>query len=252
MGEIFVSRHGEGPELLLVHGGASPRTTWEALTPLEARWTLALAHRRGYGPSPPGRHDFDVDAADLAPLLATRPHLVAHSYGGLGALIAAAAQPDRVRSLTLIEPPLFHIAPGDPDVEELERLGNEFLARGLAAEPEGLRRFLRIAGVEDLPEQGPLPERVANGVRRAEGGRPPGEARPDLSALRAAGVPALVASGGHTAGQERVCAALARELDGQHLVFDGAGHFVQRSPAFQARLEAHLQAAEEAIRVERR
>lgn len=252
MDEIFVSRRGDGPELLLVHGGASPRTTWEALAPLEARWTLVTAHRRGYRPSPPGRHDFDVDAADLAPLLASRPHLAAHSYGGLGMLIAAAARPDRVRSLTLIEPPLFHVAFGDPDVEELGRLGDEVLARGLEAEPERLRRFLSITGVEDLPADGTLPERVANGVRRVEGGKPPGEARPDLSPLRAAGVPALVVSGGHNAGQERVCAALARELGGEHVVFDGAGHFVQRSAAFQARLQAHLEAAEAAAPLEPR
>lgn len=241
-GEIFVRRRGSGPELLLVHGGASPEATWEALAPLEARWTLMVAHRRGFEPSPPGRHDFDVDAADLAPLLADRPHVAAHSYGGLGSLIAAGERPELVRSLTLIEPPLFHLTPGDPEVAELERLGNEFLQRGLDAEPAGLRRFLRHAGVEDLPP-GRLPERIASSVRRAHGGRLPGEARPDLGALRDAGVPALVASGGQPV-QERICAALARELGGEHVVFDGAGHFVQRAPAFAERLEAHLEAAE--------
>ncbi|HVY77722.1 MAG TPA: hypothetical protein VG898_04365 [Solirubrobacterales bacterium] len=62
-GEVFVRRQGSGPELLLVHGGASPGATWEALAPLGARWTLVIPYRRGYEPSPPGRQDFDVDAA---------------------------------------------------------------------------------------------------------------------------------------------------------------------------------------------
>jgi pimeloyl-ACP methyl ester carboxylesterase len=74
MSQIAVIRAGEGPEVLLVHGGASPKTTWEGLGPLSARWTLAFAHRRGYPPSPPprgGRQDFEVDADDLVPLLET-------------------------------------------------------------------------------------------------------------------------------------------------------------------------------------
>src|SRR5215218_9914873 len=50
---IAVRRKGGGPEILLVHGGASPDATWGALTPLQARWTLASVHRRGYPPSPP-------------------------------------------------------------------------------------------------------------------------------------------------------------------------------------------------------
>ncbi|HEY8814534.1 MAG TPA: alpha/beta hydrolase, partial [Candidatus Dormibacteraeota bacterium] len=81
MTEIVVTREGHGPELLLVHGGASPNTSWHALRPLAAHWTLVLVHRRGYPPSPPGHHDFDLDAADLAPLLGSRPHFLAHSYG---------------------------------------------------------------------------------------------------------------------------------------------------------------------------
>ena len=111
MDALCVIREGWGPEVLLVHGGASPRTTWSALESLQSRWTLALVHRRGYPPSPssPGAgHDFDVDARDLVPLLNLRPHVVAHSYSVLGTLITASRAPTRVRSLTLIEPPLFY------------------------------------------------------------------------------------------------------------------------------------------------
>ena len=70
-GALAVAREGEGEgdEILLVHGGASPRATWQGLASLRASWTLARVHRRGYPPSPPppdGRQDFEVDAVDLA------------------------------------------------------------------------------------------------------------------------------------------------------------------------------------------
>jgi pimeloyl-ACP methyl ester carboxylesterase len=239
MQEIAVIREGEGPEILLVHGGASPRTTWGALAPLGARWTLAFVHRRGYPPSPPGRHDFEVDAGDLQSLLDDRPHALAHSYGVLGTLIAAARRPEQVRSLTLIEPPLYHLVPGDPEVERLERIGDAVLTHGLDAEPAALREFLRLAGAPNV-DDGPLPDEVAHGVRRAHGGRIPGEARPELDVLREASIPSLVASGGHSPALERICDALAARLDAERLVAPGAGHFVAAADGFAERLERFL------------
>jgi pimeloyl-ACP methyl ester carboxylesterase len=243
---VAVIREGAGPEVLLVHGGASPRTTWGALAPLTARWTLALVHRRGYPPSPPppgGGHDFEVDARDLGPLLAGRPHLVAHSYGVLGALLAAERAPGSVRSLTVIEPPLGRLVPGDPEVAELERMGDEVLTRGLDAEPETLRAFLRLAGAPGVGP-GPLPEDVVRGVRRAHGGRLPREARPRLDVLRDAGIPALVASGDHSPALERICDAVAAQLGARRLVAPGAGHFVAAAPGFADELERFLASAE--------
>lgn len=237
-----MTREGDGPEILLVHGGASPDATWGALAPLRARWTLASVHRRGYPPSPPplgGRQDFEVDAADVLPLLASRPHVVAHSYGVLGTLIAAAQRPNHARSLTLIEPPLYHVVQGDPEIERLHRIGDAVLIDGVDADPEMLREFLRMAGAPGVDE-GPLPEAVASGVRRAHGGRLPGEARPELDRIREAAVPALVASGGHTPGIERICDAVAAALDADRLVAPGAGHFVAAAPGFAEHLERFL------------
>jgi pimeloyl-ACP methyl ester carboxylesterase len=239
---ISVTREGDGPEIVLVHGGASPDATWGGLAPLCARWTLALVHRRGYPPSPPpldGRQDFEADAADLLPLLASRPHVVAHSYGVLGTLIAAAQRPKDVRSLTLIEPPLYHVVQGDPEIERLKRIGDAVLIDGLDADPQTLREFLRMAGAPGV-DDGPLPEAVANGVRRAHGGRVPGEARPELDRIREAAVPALVASGGHAPGIERICDALAGAIDAERLVAPGAGHFVAAAPGFAEQLERFL------------
>ena len=241
MEPIAVTRQGDGPEIVLVHGGASATTTWQGLESLTARWTLTFVHRRGYEPSPPppAGQDFDIDAADLTPLMAGRPHVVAHSWGTLGMLIAAARMPVLVHSLTLIEPPLFFLLPDDPEVVRLERMGNAVVTEGLDTDPATLREFLRMAGSPDIDE-GPLPEQVANAVRRAQSKRLPGEARPALDAIRDAGVPALVASGDHHGGIERICDALADALDAERVIASGAGHFVPAASGFADRFEQFL------------
>ncbi len=238
---IVVMREGNGPEVLLVHGGASPARTWSGLEHLSERWTLAFVHRRGFGPSPAppaGRQDFDLDAADLVGLLDDRPHIVAHSYGAVGAVIAATQRPTQVRSLTLIEPAIF-LPPDDPDVERFERMGKAVLTYGLQTEPATLRAFLKIAGAP-VPDEGPLPEEVIRGVRRSHGSRHPGEARPALHILREAGVPSLVVSGDHHPAAERMCDATAAALDARRVIAPGAGHFVAAAPGFADELERFL------------
>ena len=217
------------PEVLLVHGGASPATTWRGLEPLGARWELVYVQRSQ-------AHDFDVDADDLAPLLAGRPHVVAHSYGCLGSAIAAARAPELVRSLTLVEPPFGHLITGDPEVDRLGALGDEVLTRGLDADPADLRAFLRIAGAP--VDDGPLPAEVVRGVRRAHGGRLTREADIRLDALR--GIPALVASGDHAPALERICDHVATALGAERVVRPGAGHFVAAAPGFADALEDFL------------
>jgi len=243
-GGIAVIHEGQGPEVLLVHGGASPQTTWSALAPLGERWTLALAHRRGFPPSPPppgGHQDFDVDADDLEPLLDCHPHLVAHSYGAVGAVIAATRRPNQVRSLTLIEPALF-LPQDDPDVAHFRRIGEAVLTHGLETEAAILREFLKSAG-SPIPDEGSLPEEVVRGVRRAHGSRHPAEASPTLEVLRDAGIPSLVASGDHHPAIERMCDALATTLNAQRTIAPGAGHFVAAAPGFAERLEDFLVSA---------
>jgi pimeloyl-ACP methyl ester carboxylesterase len=210
---------------------------------MAASWTLLFAYRRGYPPSPEprGGQDFEIDAQDIAALLGEDVHVVAHSYGVLGTLIAAGRRPREVRSLTLIEPPLFHLTPGDPEVARLERLGDEVLTLGLEMDAARLREFLLLAG-SPIEGDGPLSEEVARGVRRAQGSRLPGEARPDLAAIRDAGAPSLVLSGDHETALERICDALAGELGAERDALAVAGHFVAAAPGFPD-LEAFLTSA---------
>lgn len=63
---------------------------------------------------------------------------------------------------------------------------------------------------------------------------------PDLARLRRAGLPVVIVSGAHNGAIERMCDALARELEAERWVLPGAGHAVQRTAAFDERLRAFL------------
>lgn len=244
---IHITRDGDGPEVLFVHGGASPKTTWAGLEGLHERWTVAVVYRRGFAPSPPppnGRQNFELDAADLIFALHGPGHVVGHSYGGTAALVAAGQRPDLFRSLVLLEP-AHHLGGEDPEVGRFHRLGETFLAQGLATEPKLLREFLTISGA--AVDDGPLPKDVVKGIRRAHKSRSPFDARPAFRAIREARLPALVVSGNHTPGLEKSFDALAQELGAERAVFAGAGHFIARAPGFREHLQQFLSHAEAGV-----
>ncbi len=229
--ELARLRLGEGPPLVLLHGGAGPELTWADQHQLAARWTLVIPWRRGFWPSPAADHqDFEADAADIATLLEAEggAHLVGFSYGGVGAALAAARRPGLVRSLTLIEPALLGVLPGDRQVRALVTLS----AAALAGEAVSLVRFLDLAGLDDA---GPERERT---LARARGLRAPWTAQPDLEVLARARTPSLVLSGDDSPAIEKVCDAVTRRLGGRRLRLPGHGHAVQRSPRFDPALEA--------------
>jgi pimeloyl-ACP methyl ester carboxylesterase len=119
---MHVERAGvSGPLLLLVHGGGvAGWDTWEAQRPLADDYRLLVPHRPGYPPNPAIEFlDFDLQARALTELIEPGTHVVGHSYGGVVSLLAAARVPERVRSLTVIEPPTFGLARARPDVERL-------------------------------------------------------------------------------------------------------------------------------------
>ncbi|WP_394840756.1 alpha/beta hydrolase [Pendulispora brunnea] len=227
----------QGDVLVFVHGGAGPDLTWARQAPLAERWRLVIPWRRCFEPSPRGpRQDWEIDAEDLLALLARvapRAHVVAHSYGGLGAAVAAAKEPHRFASLTLIEVPLWFLAEHDPEVVRVMHIAKS--VSDPQADPELRQHFMRLAG---LPAKHPDTlelERLARNLRD------PGEARPDLAAIRAAHVPVAVVSGDHDAGIERTCDALARALGGERVILRGAGHAVARAPKFNDWLASFLE-----------
>src|SRR3954454_5381185 len=110
--------HGDGPALLLIHGGMNVgQRPWRMQAALAHEWCLRIVDRAGYGASAhlsPGE-DIHLDAELIAAALDGPVHLVGHSSGAVVALLVAAACPEHVHSLTVIEPPSYRFV-DEPDV----------------------------------------------------------------------------------------------------------------------------------------
>lgn len=244
---MYVERAGHrGPRLLLVHGSVLPGwQTWHAQRPLVDDFRVVLPHRSGYPPNAPiERIDFDVQAAEIADLIEPGTHLVGHSYGGVVSLLAAARVPDRLLSLTVIEPPGFGLARGHPAVEELIGRLEPIYADTSLPPRDFLLRFVGAVGATpNLPD--PLPPATVACAHATRVERPPWEAQFALDELRRAAFPKLVFSGGHSAAFDAVCDVLVDRLAAERAVIPGAGHSVQRTgEPFNQRLREFVVAAD--------
>jgi pimeloyl-ACP methyl ester carboxylesterase len=125
----FFREAGSGLGVVCLHSNASHSGQWRALTDkLAPSFHVLAADGYGAGKSPAWRAGralrLDDEVALLEPVFerAWDPFvLVGHSYGAAVALIAALAQPQRVRALVVYEPTLFALvdaeapAPNDAD-----------------------------------------------------------------------------------------------------------------------------------------
>jgi len=231
---IHVTEWGtDGPTVVLVHGGTPGGgvMSFAHQEALSARWHLILPDRPGHGQTPArGAGDFERDAHLLSPLLDQRAYLVGHSYGGLVALYLAAAHPDTAASLTLIEPPAFCFATGDPEADEMARE-----LRRNAEDPDDdpavvMRTFFSLVGLGvELPD--PLPDAFLPIAEQFKADittmRSPDEANVTADELIKGGYPILLLTSGNIAGFEHVAAAIARQTGGTHVVVPGTVHAVQ-------------------------
>ena len=110
---------GEGVPVVLVHGWPSTWYEWRHVMPLLARRYRTIApDLRGLGDSsrPAEGYDKKTIAEDLWQLLSgtlglTRWHLVGHDWGGPVAFALAAAHPQAIRTLTIVDVTLPGIGP---------------------------------------------------------------------------------------------------------------------------------------------
>jgi pimeloyl-ACP methyl ester carboxylesterase len=244
LSELAIREVGDGPRIVLVHGGMGPEITWERQESLAERWRLVIPKRRGFpGSAPAPCQDFERDAEDLSAALGDRAHLVGFSYGGVGTALLAGREPDRMLSLTLIESPIYAAAPEHPAVQQIARAGDAFLAG--EADERTEREFLANAGIDPSTASGRTADLIREAIEAARGGRPPSEAEIDLDALAAAHLPSMVVSGDHHEGIEALCDALAEKLGARRELLPGAGHAVPRAPGFNRVLEDFLRSAED-------
>jgi pimeloyl-ACP methyl ester carboxylesterase len=216
------------PRLLLVHGSVvNADLTWSAQKPLAERFEIVAPNRRGFPPGPDVEHvDFEDEAVWLEQFVAPGTHLVGHSYGGVISLFAAARYAPLLRSLTVIEPPAFGVARGDPTADEFMGRITDHWTNGSRDPGEFLRGFLALVG-SSLPPGDFSPE-MLQGARTLMVERPPSEAVIPFDELARAPFPKLVVSGAHSAAFDAVCDVLEERLGAERAVLPGAGHSVQR------------------------
>jgi len=120
---------GNGPPLVLVHGGGADASRWEPIVhPLRQDFTVHAIDRRGRGESGDGReYSLEREAEDLAAVVDSLDQpafLLGHSYGAICSL-EAALRARRLRALALYEPPIsLERVPHYPEgtIDRLERM----------------------------------------------------------------------------------------------------------------------------------
>jgi pimeloyl-ACP methyl ester carboxylesterase len=215
--------------LVLLHGSVTNAAlSWRKQQSLAGEYELVTPDRPGFPPGPPiERVDFEAEVPWLEALVQPDDHLVAHSYGGVTALLAAPRLP--LASLTVIEPPAFGIARGDPAVER-------WLEAAFALPRDDPRTYVEaflvhVGAPLRLPD--PLPPVLEQGARAFTTERWPSEAELPLEPLP---YPVLVVTGDHEPAFDAVGDVLVRALRAERLVLAGAGHAVQNARGFNDRL----------------
>jgi pimeloyl-ACP methyl ester carboxylesterase len=232
---IHVTRWGAGPPILMVHGSAQGNPAggsdhWAAQRPLaDQGWELVLPDRPGHGLSPSrGSEDFEADARWIAEMLGDGGHLVGHSYGGAASLCAAGLRPDAVRSLTLIEAPVFSAAADRREARELkDRLADASSARNPVV---AVVKFARALGIpRGVLKPRPTLRQAWRMGKRARTMRHPWtwDAGTALAQVTDAHIPALIVTGGWSPGFEAIGDGLAQALGGQRVTMDVGHHFPQ-------------------------
>ena len=247
-GDLEVTRAGEGPPVLLVHGSVvGPSRTWRHQRELACEWTLIMPHRPGFGVSPPlARGDFEAEAPLIAELLGDGAHLVGHSYGSVIALHVAGLRPEAVRSLVISEPGCLRIAAGNPHVDAYISNGDMLFAHAGELTPLDFLHAFRggVGSTHETPDE--LEGELLAGARLLMRERPPWESDPPLELLREQTFPKLVISGGHSPVFEAVCDAAAEHLGAERATIAGRKHTIPATgEPYNARLEAFLSGAQE-------
>ncbi len=251
MTDLHVEDWGDGDPVVLVHGSfGSGEEQWVEQQPLADRFRLVVVDRRGMGRSPPAEgEDFEVDAEDVAQVIEDLggAHVVGLSYGALSSLLVAARHGDLVRSLCVIEPPIYSILRGHPAIEAMIKHWTNVLAEDWEQDPaEGFVAFMKGLGLSwmDLGAdswgqvKSQLTDQDLASARTSLKMRPPWEAVVPLDPLRAERFPKLIVSGDWQsvgvqardlggAAFAAICDLLAQQIGANRVIIDDAWHIPQ-------------------------
>lgn len=168
--ELEYQVEGDGEPLLLIHGAHIA----DAMAPLAAEPALGgyqriTYHRRGFAGSTkvPGPTSIEAQIADAVGLLdhlgVGDANVVGHSGGGMVALALAAAHPERLRSMALLEPAIPGVPSADLFIDVVRVLTEQYDGGDAAGAVDA---FLALVG-EDTWRQ-TIDGTVPGGVEQAE------------------------------------------------------------------------------------
>jgi pimeloyl-ACP methyl ester carboxylesterase len=206
---------GDGPLLLLLHGGGGSVHSFDAVLDILAeQYTVVTYTQRKGDPV-----EIVAEAAQLLDDLGAKKAAVfGSSAGGLVALDLVARYPARLGVVIAHEPPVMSAL---PDAEEVARAFHD-----LAGAPDAGLRFLRLTDM-----LGPVDESVtaaAAATLRFDSDEVNAfvDYRPDLAAIRASGVDVVLAGGKAVVGSLpfRTAEAVADALKASMVIFPG-NHF---------------------------
>lgn len=129
-GGVFSRQYGAAPDTLLIHCSLAHHGAWAPLIAATRLQGIAF-DLPGHGRSGDwdGTTDYQALAAAQAKSFCDRPlHVIGHSFGATVALRLALEQPERVRSLVLIEPVFFAAAGGTPELAAYDAAFAPFIA----------------------------------------------------------------------------------------------------------------------------
>jgi pimeloyl-ACP methyl ester carboxylesterase len=236
---------GSGPPLLLLPGSFGTGTGWKpVLGYLGNGYRMVTTSLMGYGATPDIRPDgnanmmHQVDLVDqIIDRIGTPPHVVAHSFGGLAAIVHTLTGRCRPASLLLVEANPLGLLRSVGDLEHygmFKTMTSLYFADFARGNAEAARHVIDFYGGVGAFDSMPPKVRsyivatTAVNIRDWSSGTP---FEPSEDTLQSIDIPTMVVRGGSShPAMRRIAELLYASIPGAQLVtIDGGSHFLPNS-----------------------